>query len=133
MITIIAGSRDIIKPPKGLYICGFLSSKIMEQEELLVEQAIKESGFEITEVVSGTARGADRAGERVAKKLGIPVRKMPANWDKFGKSAGYRRNEDMANVAEACIVITNGSKGSGHMIDIAKKKGLQLYVKNLEN
>ena len=56
---------------------------------------------------------------------------MPAEWDKYGKSAGYRRNQDMANVAEALIAIRVGgeaSKGTTHMINIAKAKNLQIYV-----
>jgi len=56
---------------------------------------------------------------------------MPAEWDKYGKSAGYRRNQDMANVAEALIAIRVGgesSKGTTHMIKIAEAKGLRVHV-----
>ena len=54
---------------------------------------------------------------------------MPADWNKYGKSAGYKRNEEMANIADAALVIWDGeSRGSKHMIDIAKKQKLQVYV-----
>jgi hypothetical protein len=50
-------------------------------------------------------------------------------WDIFGKSAGYKRNEEMAKVADACVIFWDGkSKGTKHMIDIAKKYKLKLRI-----
>lgn len=80
-------------------------------------------------IISGTAKGADRLGERFAMRYGCNLLRMPADWDTYGKSAGYRRNADMADVADACVVFWDGvSKGTGHMIDLAKKKELTLEV-----
>jgi len=84
---------------------------------------------EITEVVSGTARGVDLLGEKYARDNGIPIKKFPAQWSKFGKSAGYKRNEEMAEYADALISVWDGkSKGSKHMINIAKEHGLEIYI-----
>lgn len=88
-------------------------------------------GFEAKEVtiISGTARGADTLGERFAYKYGCNLVRLPADWNQYGKSAGYRRNADMANIANACVVFWDGkSKGTKHMIDIAERKGLRLEV-----
>ena len=83
------------------------------------------------EVVSGTARGADKIGERYARDRGISIKKFPAEWDTHGKSAGYLRNRDMADYADACVVFWDGeSKGSKHMIELAEKAGLHLRVIN---
>lgn len=83
-------------------------------------------------IVSGTARGADTLGEQYARERGMKIDSRPANWDLYGKSAGYRRNEEMAQNADACIVfIVNNSKGSSHMIDLAKKYKLKLKVVHL--
>ncbi len=83
----------------------------------------------VKEVVSGTARGVDKLGERWAQTMKVPIKKFPANWDKFGKSAGYRRNEEMAQYADALLAIWDGeSKGTKHMIDLANKYGLKIYV-----
>ncbi|HMA37544.1 MAG TPA: SLOG family protein [Chloroflexia bacterium] len=113
MKTIIAGSRTL----HGVE---------------LVEEAVRRSGFTVGTVISGTASGIDRAGEAWAEQHNIPVVRRPANWDRFGKSAGYRRNEQMAQIADAAIVITMGdaaaSPGAHHMIDIARKRGLKLFV-----
>jgi len=113
--TIIAGSRGITS----------LS---------LIEKAIEESGITITEVVSGTARGVDTLGEEWAQQRGIPVKRFPAKWDTFGRAAGYKRNVDMAEYGEVLIALWDSvSKGTKHMIDIAKAKGLKVYVFKTSN
>lgn len=94
-----------------------------------VFNAIAQSGYTITSVISGTARGVDQLGERAAYVLGIPVVQYPADWELYGKSAGYKRNGLMANNADALIAIWDGvSKGTQHMITLAKLKGLQVFV-----
>lgn len=81
------------------------------------------------EIISGTARGADELGERYAVERGYEVRRFPADWDKYGKSAGYKRNEQMAEYANAVIVFWDGiSRGTKHMIDIAKENDLPLRI-----
>jgi predicted Rossmann fold nucleotide-binding protein DprA/Smf involved in DNA uptake len=62
MKTIIAGSRDIT-------------------DYALVVRAVVESKFCITEVVSGTASGVDKLGERYALEKGIAIKSFPAAWD----------------------------------------------------
>lgn len=81
------------------------------------------------EIVSGKARGADTLGEIFAKKNHIPVAEFPANWDKHGKSAGYKRNTQMAQNADVLLAFWDGeSVGTKHMIDIAKAKCLEVFV-----
>lgn len=80
-------------------------------------------------IISGTANGADKLGERFAKRFNLPLLQFPANWDKFGKRAGIVRNEEMAKVATHAIVFWDGtSKGSSHMIATAKKYNLILKI-----
>ena len=110
MKVIIAGSRDIdeIDP---------------------IQEAVEDCGFNITEVISGTARGVDKLGEQWAEKNNIPIKQFPAKWDKFGRSAGHKRNAEMAEYAEALIAVWDGvSKGTEGMIKQAEKKGLKVYV-----
>ncbi len=87
------------------------------------------------EIVSGTARGADQLGEWYANERGLAVKRFPADWELYGKSAGYRRNAQMAEYADAAVIFWDGiSRGSRHMINLAKEKGLPvrvvLYKKN---
>jgi len=85
------------------------------------------------EIVSGTANGADKLGEQFARFMGYPIKQFPANWDEFGKSAGYRRNEEMAQYGDALIAFWDSkSKGTKHMIDLAKKHNLRVKVVKYE-
>lgn len=82
-----------------------------------------------TEFVSGTARGADTLGEKWARLNGFDVVFFPADWNTHGKRAGYLRNEQMAEYATHLIAFWDGeSKGTAHMISIARQKGLVVDV-----
>jgi hypothetical protein len=114
MRVIIAGSRGI-------------------EDYQLVQRAIQKAGIQITQVVSGAARGVDRLGERFGVENQIPVRRFPAKWDLHGKAAGYRRNEEMAKNADALIAIGDGhSKGTAHMVETAKKYGLLIRIEKVQ-
>ena len=112
---IVAGSRDfsnysILKASMD----DLLSSLLEEGEDIII--------------VSGTARGADRLGERYARERGLKVHRFPADWSQ-GKKAGYIRNVQMAENADACVCFWDGkSRGTKHMIDIAKERDLTLVV-----
>jgi len=86
------------------------------------------------EIVSGTANGADKLGEDYANIRNLKIKRFPADWDKYGKGAGYKRNTEMAEYADALIAFWDGaSRGTMHMINIAKKKGLQVRVIRYSN
>jgi hypothetical protein len=94
-----------------------------------VNKAIRESGFDITTVVSGGARGVDALGELWAEQNSKTVVRFPADWEKYGKRAGYLRNEQMAGFADALIAVWDGtSKGTQHMINLAQKQGIKVHV-----
>ncbi len=114
LITIIAGSRDNVT-----------------QDD--IDQAMTKIDWKVSKVISGTARGADQFGENWALRQGIPVDRYPADWDKHGKSAGYKRNEKMATMAEALVAVWDGeSRGTTHMINIAVERGLKVHVHNVK-
>ena len=117
--VIIAGSR------------GFSNYKLLrEQCNKYLREKRKTSNIII---VSGHARGADTLGEKYAQDEGFALEIYPAQWKKLGKQAGYRRNEQMAEVADALIAFWDGeSKGTKHMIDIMNAKSLQVKVVEYE-
>ena len=89
------------------------------------------------EIVSGHCRGADLIGEEYAKDHGIPLVLFPANWSKYGKRAGYIRNNQMAKYASekngALVAFPIGeSKGTKMMIRLAHEYDLEINV-NWEN
>lgn len=95
----------------------------------IVEQAVKNSGFEIGSVISGCARGVDQLAIIWAELRGIHVYRFPAQWDTYGKKAGYLRNTRMAEVCDALIAIWDGqSKGTAHMISEANRLRKKVFV-----
>lgn len=110
MKVIIAGGRDITCP-------------------FVVGQAVEASGFTVSEVVSGGARGVDSLGEAWAKANGVGIKSFPADWCKYGRGAGPIRNAEMAEYADALIAIWDGkSPGTADMVRRATEKCLKVYV-----
>jgi predicted Rossmann-fold nucleotide-binding protein len=126
MKTIIAGSRNI---RATLYD---------------IAKAVNASGFAITEVVSGGAKGIDRLGENWALAHNIPVKQFFPDWKnldtpnaivksnqygQYNALAGFDRNEKMAEYAEALIAIWDGSSnGTKDMITRMINHGKRFHV-----
>ena len=95
----------------------------------LVAAAVAASGWAVTAVISGTAPGIDQAGEAWAAAGGLPVTRMPAAWDTYGRAAGPIRNTAMAAAADGVLVIWDGrSRGSASMIRAAQGVGVPLFI-----
>lgn len=96
----------------------------------MLEELISESKLEITAVISGACWGMDKLGEEWALTNNVPIISAPANWKKYGKSAGFIRNTEMAEIGDALIcILTEGSRGTQHMIDIMTKLGKPVFSK----
>ena len=110
MRTIIAGSRT----------CNDIRE---------LDLALGHCGWGPTVVLDGEARGADALGEAWGTLAGVAVEPFPADWERYGKSAGYHRNEEMAARAEALVALWDGkSRGTKNMIDVARRKGLRVFI-----
>jgi len=113
MKVIICGSRD------------FNDYKYMEK-------CIERSGFNITEIVSGAAKGADSLGERYAKEHDIKLTRFPADWNSLGKKAGPIRNQQMIDYVypDGGLIAfpINESIGTRDSIRRAENKGLHVRV-----
>lgn len=115
--VIIAGGRDFNDYELLKSKCFLLLGNKMEKCDV--------------KVVCGCARGADTLGKQFAEEFGLKVLEYPADWEKYGKRAGYIRNEEMAKVSNALIAFWDGkSKGTKHMIDLAKKHKLDIRIIN---
>ena len=116
MKIIIAGGRDF----NNYYIL----EKVLNSFKGLID-----------EVISGDAQGADELGARWATYNNIHVNHFPADWDYYGHAAGFIRNIEMADNADALIAFWDGkSKGTGHMIKTMqlKKKPYRVFNYNGE-
>ena len=125
MKVIIAGGRDF---QSYATLKGSFYEFLKEQKEDFLDKSLSDTLSDI-EIVSGCARGADSVGELFASRRGLPIKRFPADWKQHGKSAGYLRNKEMAEYANGLLAFWDGkSRGTKHMIDTAKKKGLDVKV-----
>lgn len=77
----------------------------------------------ISKIISGGAIGADTIANAYAKERNINFQEYPADWDKYGKSAGIRRNLVMSDVCNVLIAFWDGeSRGTEHMINVCSSK-----------
>lgn len=112
--VIVAGSRD------------FCDYELMKSK---LDKLLARYDPQDLTIVCGEARGADSLGKRYAEERGISVKSFPAEWERYGKSAGYKRNVQMAENADALVAFWDGkSRGTRHMIDIAIDHGLQVRI-----
>lgn len=83
-------------------------------------------------IIEGGARGADLLGKRFAEENDIDCREYKADWNKYGKSAGYRRNAEMVDQldhGDIAFIFWNGeSKGTKHTIDLCNKKNIKTII-----
>lgn len=127
MRVIIAGPRYTNRHDK---------IEFTDYDEVL--KAVKASGFVITEVISGCAKGVDTLGLKFAEMNHIPLAKFPVtkqDWAENPKSAGFIRNENMACYASSDVerggliaVWDSKSNGTRDMIGRARAKGLAVFI-----
>ena len=83
----------------------------------------------ITHIVPGGASGADTCAEEIAEKYGKEMVVFKPYWDKYGKSAGYRRNVDIITNSDVVVAAWDGeSKGTKHSIDIANQQEKPVHI-----
>lgn len=111
---IIAGSRSFDDYDLLRRECDELLQKIKDSHKIVI--------------LSGGAKGADRLGEHYAEENGFEIEYHQANWKRYGRSAGLKRNKEMAQRADILFAFWDGfSHGTKNMIDTAKEA--DLYVK----
>ena len=74
-----------------------------------------------TVIISGGARGVDSIAVEEARKLHMPYEVYPADWNRYGRSAGFRRNQTIVDAADEVVAFWDGeSRGTKHTIDLAR-------------
>ena len=116
--VVIAGCRDYENYDEAKKFIDFYISEIRKENEIII--------------LSGGAGGADSLGERYAEENGFNIEKYPAEWSKFGKSAGPIRNKQMAETADYVICFWDGkSRSTKSMIDLAKEYKKPIKIKRI--
>jgi len=122
---VIAEYLDSLPEPNPLKL-GVIGSRTFHEYNYLKKML---SWFEIKIIISGGAKGADSLARKYALEQGIVLKEFPAEWDKYGKSAGYRRNVDIVEASDEIIAFWDKiSRGTKHSIDIATEKGKPIHV-----
>ena len=123
MKIIIAGSRTITDKVRVYDIITAGLHTLLDSQQI--------NDFTI---ISGGARGVDKLGEMYAIERSkypgsyVKLEVFPADWNQYGKRAGYLRNKQMAEYADALILIWDGkSRGSQMMLELAKQYKLKIY------
>ncbi len=115
---VIAGCRDYNNYDQAKVYIDHCISEIIKENDIII--------------VSGCASGADAIGERYAKENGLEVEKYPADWKTYGRSAGPRRNKQMAEICDFVICFWDGkSRGTKSMIDYARKCNKPIKIKKI--
>lgn len=111
-------------------------SRTLNVSHFFIRDVLVNLGFKVSlgedskidEIVSGTANGIDLSGEKFAKRYVFGLKRFPADWDSLGKAAGHIRNKQMAEYADALLLIWDGeSKGSANMKKEMEKLGKPVY------
>lgn len=125
MKVIIAGSRTLRDYELLKRHCDFILQNTSEVEIVSGGQVSRDSA-------TGEKFGADYLGEQYAKEKGYKLKRFPADWKAFGKRAGYIRNKQMAEYADALIAFPlPNSSGTNMMIELAKEARLKVSILKL--
>lgn len=108
-------------------VCG--SRDWEDEDEIADVLADLIAGAPVT-IVHGGARGADYIAGKIAEFYGYAVEVFPADWERYGKRAGFIRNVAMLDTRPDRVVAfqRNGSRGTQHTIDEARKRGIPVDV-----
>ena len=115
---VVAGCREYKNYEEAKEYIDFCISKIREDENLIF--------------LSGGCRGADLLGERYARENGFELEIYPANWEKYGRAAGPKRNREMVLAADYIICFWDGkSRGTKTLVEFAKRENKPLRIKKI--
>ena len=79
-------------------------------------------------LVHGDARGADRMAEHIWSEVGEPVEAHPADWEKYGRAAGPKRNQEMLDSGVDLVLAFPGGRGTADMVKRARAAGKAVRV-----
>ena len=100
--------------------------------KVFVDECLSEIEDKEIVVLSGHCSGTDLMAEKYAKEMGYDLEIFPAEWEKYGRAAGPKRNKEMVEKSDVVIAFWNGkSKGTNNLIKIAKKLSKQVRIKEI--
>jgi hypothetical protein len=99
--------------PRRLLVCG--GRTYADRERLYYVLDAYHKKFGISVLIHGAARGADSLAAEWAHNRGVDSRSYPANWQLYGRRAGFVRNAQMLEEGKPDDVIAfPGGKGTAN-------------------
>jgi hypothetical protein len=96
-------------------------------------QVLAPDRHRITQVLTGGERGAEQLGYRWAWKHAVRHQRFRAEWERFGKAAGVRRNHQLAQARDVLIVFGDGpSPGTAHLIQCMQQLGKPCVIVRMD-
>lgn len=80
-------------------------------------------------VIHGDAIGADRMAGTIARNRGAHVIPYPANWNTYGRTAGFKRNAEMVGTMPDLVFAFYAGKvtnGTAHTVKLARLAGIEV-------
>ena len=78
---------------------------------------------DIDTIISGGANGIDSLAEQYADRHNLSKYILHPRYERYGRAAPLKRNEQMVDLADSVLVIWDGhSKGTQHTIKYTQKK-----------
>ena len=111
MLVLICGSRDWT-------------------DHIHIHKRIEQLNPRTDTIIHGACRGADLIAANYANCLDFQVKAFPADWGRWGRSAGFKRNAEMIAQKPDLVIAfqVDGSRGTQHTIDLARAAGIQVEV-----
>ncbi len=102
-------------------IIGSRNVKFINLDEYLLRN--------ITEIVSGGAKGVDTCAKEYAEKNNIKLTEFLPEYNKYGKAAPLKRNLQIIEYADEVLAFWDGkSKGTKYVIDMCQKSNKRITV-----
>jgi len=106
-------------------VCGGRDFADVPMMNRVLTKCKEENGIDV--IIQGEAQGADRMARFWAEENGIEVEKYPALWHKYGKRAGYVRNQQMLDEGYPDLVVAfAGGRGTSMMVNLARNAGVRV-------
>jgi hypothetical protein len=110
-------------------VCGGRDYQDINRVSHVLTVYMEEKGIDC--IIQGGATGADTLAKDFAHRHAIDCQEYKADWETYGKSAGYRRNREMLELGKPDLIIAfPGGKGTANMVKLGRDAGIRILEVN---
>lgn len=102
---------------------------VVGSRNLIVKSLDKYLPENVTEIVSGGAKGIDACAKEYAVRHNIKLTEFLPDYKRYGKGAPLKRNLQIIEYADCVLAFWDGiSRGTKYVIDTCKAKNIKITV-----